>query len=197
MLPSKIDGSQRTLRDRQLDEPLIGSPEFANESMTEILKSWNVHGLQCKLWQEPGGHYRGCVFVNDAPAFCAEAPLSAGETAAAQAVESLAKLATRPPGVQVVTEATPFVDLAIALSPSAGMPEEERLIAPFKILEDVEVVPVDWSVFRSITAACDPPGANKGLAIELRRPLYAFVRYGAPREPMYHWDSDERPRVKP
>ncbi len=160
--------------------------------MTEILKQWTSNRLTCKVWQEPHGAFRGCVFANGKPVFCAESLEKDGLAIAVKAVEALAALTSAPPGIQLISETTPFVDIALALAPNAGMPDEERLTTPVQILDDVEVLPPDWNLFRALTSACDPPGVNKGEPIDLRWPLYSFVRKNAPRDPMYHWDSDQR-----
>jgi hypothetical protein len=111
---------------------------------------------------------------------------------AVDAVEALAALTVTAPGIDGIKDSTPVADIAMALSPNARMPEDERITAPVAILDDVEVLPGDWELFRALTAACDPPGANRGMSADLRRPLYSFVRTNAPRDPMHHWDSDDR-----
>jgi hypothetical protein len=54
----------------------------------------------------------------------------------------------------------------------------------------LEIIPVNDSIAKIIFAACDPPGRNYDTVIDLRSPLYAFVRSKAPQYPLYGWDTD-------
>ena len=160
--------------------------------MTEILKTWQAYGLTCKLWREPSGAFRGCVFVKGTPVSCAETQSSTSQADAEAAVEALAALRVRHRGIGVIKDSTPIVDVVMELVPPMGVPEGERLRESFAITSELEVIPVDWEVFHAITAACDPPGVNRGKVADLRAPLYAFVRINAPRSPYSAWDSDEK-----
>lgn len=160
--------------------------------MTEILRTWQAHGLTCKLWQEPAGSYRGCVFIAGQPVVCAETPASAGQSEAESAVETLAAARARRRRIWLIKDTTPFVDIAMHLEPPKGVPNAECIREPFAITADVEVIPCSWEVFHAITSACDPPGANRGRDADLRAPLYLFARTNAPRSPHSEWDSDEK-----
>lgn len=163
----------------------------------ETLKVWSAHGLTCKLWKERPDAFRGCVFSGDIAVACVETlirdSLDEGDwlERAVSGVEALASLESRSRGVWDVTN-VPFFDLVLHLEPPQHVPESPVLQKPFKLADDIEAIPFDHGRMSLILEACDPPGVNLGDGIDLRAPLYAFVRYDAPRDPMHAWDQDER-----
>jgi hypothetical protein len=164
--------------------------------MEEMLKSWQVGSFTCKLWRQSDTVLRGCVFLGAKAVACAEVLSQYGEERAVRAVEALVPVMQRPDGAWHITERTPVCDLIFV--PQRGRPpgREDRLQEPLKLAEDIEVIPVDRSLAQLIFDSCDPPGHNKGFSIDLRAPLYAIVRYNAPREEsLRRWDPDERLRM--
>ena len=180
---------------RLLRQTRTAFPEYERvlvAKVTEILRTWQAHGLTCKLWQEPAGSYRGCVFVAGQPVRCAETPSSAGQSEAESAVEALAAAWVRCRRIWPIKDTTPFVDIAMQLEPPNGVPSEERIREPFTITADVDVIPCSLELFHAITSACDPPGVNRKNGADLRAPLYLFVRTNPPRSPHWEWDTDEK-----
>jgi hypothetical protein len=58
---------------------------------------------------------------------------------------------------------------------------------------DLEITPIAPVLADAIRKACDPPGENRGLTVDLRPPiLYGLARVNTPSEGLYHWDPDSR-----
>ena len=162
--------------------------------MAKQIKTWSDPPLECTLWQEDSGGFRGCVSANDEAVACADVLERYGDDRAARVVSAVADVMRRPAGHWLITEETPFVD--VVLVPRSGDTSNDvfRLEECIDLGSDLEVVPVTWEIDRLIRKSCDPPGRQRfDLAIDLRgAPLYAFQRVNAPREPHFTWDSDDR-----
>src|SRR5689334_1676723 len=168
--------------------------------MAHIAKTWTSAGLICKAWKERDLVWRGAIFAHNEAVRCAEflqrpeqRDMEALDALVAS-IDALAALEAKPRGLFDITD-IPITDLVLRLQPPRGVPDHEKLQAPVSIAPDVEVIPASWGLARVVMQACDPPGINRSRAIDLRAPLYAFVRHSAPREPLYSWDSDDRLRM--
>lgn len=167
--------------------------------MGEMLRTWTSNGLTCKAWRERDGVFRGCVFVGHEPVRASEiSQRSRSEEDTikelAEAVDALAAMEAQPGDFFDLTDA-PFVDIALKLEPPSGVPEEDWIKTRLKLADDLYVLPRDWELMRIVVRACDPPGIDRGLAIDLRSPLYAIARTNPPRESVYTRDPDLRIRT--
>ena len=164
--------------------------------MSEILKEWASAGLTCKVWIERDGVYRGCVFSGSLPVRAAEFAQRGYSASDAleqivESVECLAALEARPTRPFDTTR-LPFTDVVLKLEPPGGVPDPFPITETVKLADDLFVVPRDWAAAKLITRACDPPGENPGLHVDLRAPLYMLVRTNPPRRPQHSWDPDQR-----
>jgi hypothetical protein len=156
------------------------------------IQTWAFSGFDCMLWKESDEYFRGCVLRAGEPVACAEVLSRYGEERAKRAVEALAPVMLRPPGIWNI-EHEPLTD-AVVVPRSLNTPNDVgRLDGVFQLADDLEVIPADRTPTDLIINACDPPGQHEGLRIDLRgSPLYVLARHDAPRKPLYHWDPDGR-----
>lgn len=156
-------------------------------------KSWQSDGVLCKLWRLESGAFRGAVFDGTEPVACAEVAERFGEARARAAVEALVPTMQRPPGVWIIKANTPVTDVVfVPLAGSISRRDVAFLQRPFKLAPDIEVLPPDWDLARTVFAACDPPGKYHRALVDLRSPLYAIVRYNSPNRGSSNWDPDQR-----
>jgi hypothetical protein len=157
------------------------------------IKSWQHDGATCKLWRLENGAFRGAVFHGREAVACAEVVERFGEARARAAVEALVPTMQPPSGVWVIKEDTPVTDVVfVPLAGSLSRKNVEFLQRPIKLAPDIEVLPPNWDLARTVFAACDPPGKHHRALVDLRTPLYTIVRYNAPQRGSSQWDSDQR-----
>ena len=102
----------------------------------------------------------------------------------------------RPPGVWNMA-GVPVADVLLVQCPSKITNSEPwRPTHPLSLADDLSIIPVSQELREAIESACEAPGIDRTIAIDLRaRPLFAIVRDPVPAEPVFAWDPDERIRT--
>lgn len=153
-----------------------------------LLKQWHFDGARCVLWRDTEGVVHGAAIRGQLPALSVAMPRGADLDQVAAALEA---------ATEATTPRTRMVDTSVITDALLVMSHQEidqrGLQMPFRLADDLWMLPAHPNLERAIVHACDSRGRDSYISVDLRGPgLYVLARTLPAETSSFGWDSDQR-----